>query len=137
MAKGVSRYEAKPVVTAPGERRLQGVVIRCVEVRHEVDELQVRELRIVRAMRNQFAVIATRSVFQRVCRINRVDVANANQIAAMVADIVNFPAKAAGQCALNAEGISLDPRWSEVPIDGEDAARRGMSDGPDLKAIAA
>ena len=137
MAKGVSRYEAKAVVTARGERRLQGVVIGRVEVRYLVDELQVRKLSVKRPVGNGFAVIATGGVFQRVGRIDRVEVPNANQIAAIVADIVNFPGKIVTQGALNAQGPILDPRRSDVPIDGEDAARRGMGDGADFEAIAA
>ena len=74
MAKGVSRYKPQAVVTPPGERRLQSVVIGRVQVRHEVDELQIRKLRVKRPMGNGFAVIATGGVFRRVCRVDRIDV---------------------------------------------------------------
>src|SRR5436853_6626458 len=61
-------------------------------------------------------------IFQGVGRIDRIDVPNANQIAAVIADVVNFPGKPVGQGPLDADGPSLHPGWNDVPGEGEDVA---------------
>src|SRR5207244_10284367 len=51
MAEGISRHKTESVIVTRGQRRLQRVVIGRVDVRQDVNKLQVGELRIIRAMR--------------------------------------------------------------------------------------
>src|SRR5439155_15135155 len=89
------------------------------------------------AMNSSRARSRASDVFQGVGRIDRIDVPNTDQIAAVIADVIRFQRQVPVQRALNAQAPNLNARRTVRRTCNQDAACRWVPDPTNREAIAA
>src|SRR5436309_12931998 len=111
MTVRVTGGEGKPVGNPLGQGRLHAVEVGAGKVRDLVDILQVREASSVRTDAR--------------CGIDLIDIANTNQVAAVIADITKVQREVVVECVLHTQVIVRDVGGAEMRVPRRGAARPG------------
>src|SRR5579864_5229155 len=122
MGVGITGDEGEAVIVAGIQGGLQAVVVGFVDVRHLVNKGEVGELRVVGAAR--LLAVAAGNLGRRV-GVHLVDIANAGQLGAMIADIGNFQRQVVVEGMLNVQGPVFHVRRAQMRVHPQNGARVG------------